>query len=395
MRIVELTETLTAGGAETFVVRLSNALVQAGHQVLLAVMVPNIHPAVAAAIDPRVQIELVPPRGWRWWWRAEKAMRLAGMRLRPQHARQRRWLSRLVEEFRPSVIHSHLLKADLLAMDVRKSRPSIGHMLTVHGDYPMFLEGKSDPFLLDLERHVSEVARSASAIVGVAEPHLTLFRERFGVELDRLHLIYNGLEQPASDGPSRADLGLPETAFIFGMVARGIEGKGWRPAIEAFRCLDRRDAVLVLVGEGPFLDTLKAEGQADNVIFAGFAARPVDWIRHFNVGLMPSQIPHESLPTVIIEYLACGKPVIATNVGEVTAMIRAPDGSLAGQLVPQRSVEALAKAMRQVLEDTALRTRQSVTARAAFAKFAMVACLERYERLLTYVSSNSSSNARH
>jgi glycosyltransferase involved in cell wall biosynthesis len=395
VRIVELTETLAAGGAETFVVRLSNALARAGHEVVLAVMLPHVHPAVAAAIDPRVRIEMAPERRWRWWWRAEKVLRMVFMRLRPQHERQRRWLTGLMAGIRPDIIHSHLLKADLLAMDVRKEVPGASHVLTVHGDYPMFLERKSDPFLLDVERHVTAMARSADAIVGVAEPHLALFSERFSVEDDRLHLIYNGLEEPSTDAPSRAELGMPTDCFLFGMVARGIEAKGWRQAVEAFSSLQRQDAALMLVGEGPFLDQLKAEAHPPNIIFAGFAPRPTDWIRHFDCGLMPSQIPHESLPTVIIEYLACGKPVIATDVGEVAAMLRAPDGTMAGSLVPQHSVESLADAMRFLLDDHEMRERQANNARYAFGKFAMGTCLAAYERLFGEVTSKSSINTRH
>jgi glycosyltransferase involved in cell wall biosynthesis len=397
MRIVQLTETLHAGGAETFVVRLSNALAEAGHEVTLAVALPVIHPAVRDALDPRVAIVVLPLPRWRWWSKAESALRRAGLTFRPLHRRQTSWLKGLIRTVRPDAIHSHLLKADLIAMEAKGAAPGARHVVTVHGDYPMYLAGEADPFLRDAEKHMRMVAAGADGIVGVAAGHLALFRDRLGSDAGRLHLVYNGYPELPASMAGRKELGLPEGKFLFGMVARGIESKGWGEAIAAFRELGRDDAALVLVGEGPFLDGLRAGNAGPATMFTGFSARPLDMIRHFDVGLLPSNFGAESLPTVIIEYLLCGKPVIASDVGEIAAMLAAPDGGAAGEVIPLQNgrvpVDVLAESMRRMLDAAEHRAALAANARPAFAKFAMDECVRRYVDL--YAGASSSNKARH
>ena len=118
------------------------------------------------------------------------------------------------------------------------------------------------------------------------------------------------------------------------MASRGVKLKGWAKAIEAFGRLAPGTAELVLVGEGAHLNELRARPVPRGVRFAGFSDNPVDQIADSDVCLLPSEFPHESLPTAVMEYLCCGKPVIATDVGEIGAMIRTPDGQYAGILLP-------------------------------------------------------------
>lgn len=394
MRILQLTETLHAGGAETFVVRLSNALAAAGHEVTVAIAVPIVNAAVRGALDPEVAVEILPLPKWRWWSKAESGFRKAGIRFRPLQWRQRRWLERLIGEHRPDVIHSHLFKVDLLATAIRRKFPGLGHVLTVHGDYPMYLDGSADPFMLDAKALMRTVAKQADAIVAVAATNLRLFRDVLGADEDRLHLIYNGYPAPSERARTRAQLGLPEGKFVFGMVGRGIEGKGWREAIAAFELLNHPDAALVLVGEGPALERLQGEVVNPSVHFAGFAANPIDFVSQVDVGLLPSRA--EALPTAIIEYLACGKPVIATDVGEVAAMLSTSSGERAGMVLDVSAgdlVGDLAEAMRVMIDDSGRRALFAERARAAFAKFDMGRCVEHYEAL--FRPSNSANRDRH
>ena len=148
---------------------------------------------------------------------------------------------------------------------------------------------------------------------------------------------------------------------------------------------------------GPYLDSLRREPVPDGVTFAGFSPDPVEWIERFDVGLLPTEFPHESLPTVVMEYLFCGKPVIATDVGEIGEMLRAPGGGLAGTLLDfdddQISTNQLAAAMQAYLDDPALRRRHAALAPAAFAKFDMGQCAAAYARLYAEVAGGSPSNS--
>ena len=401
MRILFATETLTAGGAETFVIRLANALA-VDHDVTIAVLHGEmVNPALIAKVDARVRVERLRLPAKRWLFKADSVARRLHVDWSINRRIQHHWLSRIVKRWSPDIIHSHLLKADRTASDIRASCPRLRHVITLHGDYAPFLNRQSDPQTLKLESRMARIVDNADAITAICREQVDLVSRRFPEAVAKTSLIYNGYAPwNAERQPRPAD---SSGALVFGMVSRGVERKGWAKAIAAFVTLPPGAARLVLVGEGPFLDKLRREPIPDGVQFVGFSPDPVDWIEGFNVGLLPSEFPHESLPTVVMEYLFCGKPVIATRVGEIGEMLQTPDGGLAGTLLDfnddQISTAQLAAAMRAYLDDPTLRDRHAALAPAAFAKFDMAKCAAAYARLYAEIvrgtPSNSSPSASH
>jgi glycosyltransferase involved in cell wall biosynthesis len=179
----------------------------------------------------------------------------------------------------------------------------------------------------------------------------------------------------------------PFEGVTFGMVARGVADKGWREAIEAahkVKALNQKPMRLVLVGDGPCIQELRREVNEPWIIFAGQQNEPERWVRGFDVGLLPTCLPEESLPNSIIEYLACGKPVIATDIGGIPRMIET-----AGLCLPLASngradVKELAAAMEQMMDRT-FRTAFSAGIESAFAPYSMERCLSAYEALFAYM----------
>ena len=112
MRILLLTETLTAGGAEKFVVRLANALAP-DHQVTVAVMHgERVQPAVAAELDDRVRLDKLLLPAKRLLFKADSALRLAGIDLPIIHHVQKRWLRRIIERDRPQIVFAVVFSRD-------------------------------------------------------------------------------------------------------------------------------------------------------------------------------------------------------------------------------------------------------------------------------------------
>ena len=401
MRILLVTETLTAGGAETFVIRLANALA-ADHAVTLAVLHGEmVNPAIVAKVAAGVRVEQLRLPAKRWLFKADTVLRRLGVDWSINRRIQHRWLSKIVKRWSPDVIHSHLLKADRMASEIRAARPGLRHVITLHGDYAPFLHGQSDPQMLKLELQMAAIVEGADAIAAICREQVEFVTRQFPAAVAKTLLIYNGYAPWNVERQPRPADGAG--AIVFGMVSRGVERKGWAKAIAAFGTLPPDAAKLVLVGDGPFLDKLRQEPIPDGVQFAGFSPDPVEWIERFDVGLLPTEFPHESLPTVVMEYLFCGKAVIATDVGEIGEMLRAPGGALAGTLLDfdgdQISADQLAAAMQAYLDDPALRRRHAALAPAAFAKFDMGKCAAAYARLYAEVaggdSSNSSISASH
>ena len=400
MRILLVTETLTAGGAETFVVRLANALAP-DHEVRIAVLHDElVNEAIVAKVHSGVRVERLRLPVKRWLFRIDSLARRLGLDWSINRWAQHHWLSKIVKHWPPDVIHSHLLKADRAATDICASHRGLRHIITLHGDYVPFLSGQADPQMLKLEPQMARIIDRADAVAAICRNQVEFVSRRYPDAVAKTSLIYNGY---APWRAKRLIQPVNGSALVFGMVSRGVERKGWAKAIAAFAMLPPGSARLVLVGEGPFLDHLQRQPQLLGVEFAGFSPDPVDKIETFDVGLLPSKFPNESLPTVIMEYLFCGKPAIATNVGEIREMLRTPDGELAGTLLDfdgnQISTDQLAAAMQTYFDDPALRRRHAALAPAAFAKFEMGKCASAYAQLYAELVAGapikSSTSASH
>ncbi len=387
MKVMLLTETLSVGGAETFVVRLANALAGQMDVILVTMHGEMVHPAVRHKLSGHVACEEIRLPLKAMLWKAASLVRKLGIDWSPVDQLIAAKVRKLVERERPQVIHSHLFHADVCASKAARSasRPPV-HVMTVHGDYEAYASGEADPQTRSFAPKFARTVEHAGAIVCVAKDQFAFFAERFPGARPKLHLIHNGYDpEVTGTGEDSAAIPLPVGKFLFGMLSRGVEKKGWEQAIEAFGKLGRSDAALILVGEGPALNRLRLQHQSEGIVFAGFSAHPLDLVRKFDACLLPTAFAHESLPTAIIEYLACGKPVIATEVGEVRTMLTSPDGRLGGLLLDLDgeavSADQLASNMRLLLDDPDLRARLASDAAASFDKFRMDRCTSAYEAL--------------
>jgi glycosyltransferase involved in cell wall biosynthesis len=128
--------------------------------------------------------------------------------------------------------------------------------------------------------------------------------------------------------------------------------KGLETLIDAIpQVLDRHPrARLVIVGEGPELEALRARTCARNVAhavsFLGPTEEPLSALRGMEVFVHPSWA--ESFPYVILEAMSLGRPIVASDVGGVREAIL--DGE-SGLLVPARDAPALAGALNDLLDD--------------------------------------------
>lgn len=188
----------------------------------------------------------------------------------------------------------------------------------------------------------------------------------------------------------------PFDGITFGMVARGVADKGWRELITAARRVhaeSEKPIRLVLVGDGPCIQELRLEINEPWIIFAGQQNEPERWVRGFDVGLLPTCLPEESLPNSIIEYLACGKPVIATAIGGIPEMI-----GRAGRLVPL-AVDGRADVNRLAAEMLALthsdfRDELAINAADSSSGFGMEQCLRQYEDLFASLCEYNMNRGR-
>jgi glycosyltransferase involved in cell wall biosynthesis len=178
-------------------------------------------------------------------------------------------------------------------------------------------------------------------------------------------------------------------------AGRFVEKKGIPSLIEAMRRLQQegRNQRLVLVGEGPMEDELRRAAAAlRDVEFMGWM--PNDELRRWMRGALALCVPSqraadgdaEGLPTVVIEAMAAGTPVIGSRHAGIGEAIE--DGHT-GFLIPEQDPEALAAALRRLIDQPGLRQQLGENARqAAVARFDMFAQSRRLEeRLLGVIAT--------
>ncbi|MBN9484962.1 MAG: hypothetical protein BGO70_05425 [Bacteroidetes bacterium 43-93] len=387
MNILLATEVIHPGGAETFVLRLSRALQQAGHNVQIFIFYKTgFNEGLYKTFAPDVPLEFaaIPAEGLvskidSLFFKLKIDLSLRSIFIRKS-------LRRKIKEKRIQVIHSHLLKSDTICLAAANDQIPV--VTTIHGDYLQFYTklhaGIAIP-LLNYETRAANNLYRLAHIVCISDKQIRFFKEKFGaITKGKLSKIYNGYDGVPSIVPSslRQSLKIPEDHFVFGMVSRGIAEKGWEPAIEAFIKMQQQDTHLVLVGESDYLDSLKAKYAVhQNIHFIGHSDKPLDWIQMMNAGLLPTTYMSESLPTVIIEYLCCGIPVIASDAGEIANMIQL-NGKQAGIIIPIRnnsvSVDELSNAMKLLATNPVEYDTYRANANYCYTQFDMNKCIEAY-----------------
>jgi glycosyltransferase involved in cell wall biosynthesis len=163
----------------------------------------------------------------------------------------------------------------------------------------------------------------------------------------------------------RRSLNIADDDIVVGTVANFREQKDYPNLLKAAAALVQRGVRfrLLIVGQGPLEASTRAQatelGLDEVAVFTGYRADATAVMSTFDVFALASR--WEGLPVALMEALALGLPVVATNVGGVGEALRTPEDAL---LVPPSDHLALADALQPVIEDSTLRRTLSVAAAA-------------------------------
>jgi glycosyltransferase involved in cell wall biosynthesis/SAM-dependent methyltransferase len=256
----------------------------------------------------------------------------------------------LFEEFGIEVVNSHhwiIQNYTATVADVFAGLKA--HVASLHG---MLEHGNEGTVTADNLRLADG---SVSTWVYTTEKNVRPFIELglYDARSPRFVKLPNGMEPPVIEPLPRVALGIPDDAFVLCCVSRAIPDKGWAEAIEAVaraRSMAGMDIRLLLVGNGPVYDEYCRSGTPPFVSLLGFHHDSVGCYAAADMGLMLTKFKSESFPLTIIDSLFAGKPFIATDVGEIRAMLTTDHG-LAGEVIElvdwevpvERAAEAIAR----------------------------------------------------
>jgi L-malate glycosyltransferase len=145
-----------------------------------------------------------------------------------------------------------------------------------------------------------------------------------------------------------------EGEVVIGTVAGLRAVKNLPRLVRAFAGMRSKNARLVIVGEGPESERIMAEarvrGVADRVLLPGFLADPARYVGRFTIFALSSD--SEQFPISLVEAMAAGLPIVATDVGDIGAMVSADNRPL---IVDPRDEDAFSLALDSLAERPDLR----------------------------------------
>ncbi|SPD75012.1 putative Glycosyl transferase group 1 [uncultured Desulfobacterium sp.] len=186
-----------------------------------------------------------------------------------------------------------------------------------------------------------------------------------GVNRGRIDVIYNGIDiealekkmQEVSGADIRSREGIPEHVSIVGICAnlnRKVKRVDLFLMAAAIVCKYLKDVFFVIIGEGCLKKSLLDLSEHLKIDlktrFVGSQVNPIPFIRMFSVGVISSD--SEGFSNSIMEYMGCGVPVVATDVGGNRELVE--DG-VTGLLVPCGDAEKMAEAIQVFLDQPAFR----------------------------------------
>jgi glycosyltransferase involved in cell wall biosynthesis len=342
-----------AGGLERVVCSLARAQVERGHRAEVA--------AIARDGQADEFIESARSAGL-----AVHVVR-AGPRA---YVAERRSVARLLDRLRPSVLHRHGVRIDILLTGLRA--PQGRTVTTAHGRTGG-----------DLKMRLYERVQDASfswvdSVVAVSQPLAAQLVAR-GVSPHRVRCIPNawaGAPQPFLDRTTaRARLGIDDGRFVVGWVGRMSREKGADVFVAALERLADTPLAVSFIGDGPDRHLLEERSRAlpHHVRWHGLLPSAAPLFPAFDALVLSSRT--EGTPIVLFEAMAAGVPVIASRVGGVPDVVSDREATL----VTPDDDAALASAIRLVRETPRLSAERAARARQHLEVHGVEAWVQRYE----------------
>jgi glycosyltransferase involved in cell wall biosynthesis len=274
-----------------------------------------------------------------------------------ERLRERRALARVtevVERLRPAIVHTQLEFSNILG-SIAARRLGLPAIATIHTlDRPRRFSRDSARFRLMgwTLRH------RADRVIAVSESARRHVLTRAGLRRGQTATIHNGIDlsafttdRSAAGAELRESLGIAPETPVLATVAVLRQPKGIDDMLEALPIVGagHPDLVYVVAGDGEHRSALESRarllGVSKSTRFIGRTSDVPAVLAAADAFVLPSHT--EALPTVVIEAMAAGLPVVATSVGGVPELV---DHGVTGILVPAHAPERLADAVARVID---------------------------------------------
>jgi glycosyltransferase involved in cell wall biosynthesis len=323
---------LRGGGAERSVVRLANGVAARGYRVDLVVMQGK--GPFMAEVDGAVRL-----------------VELGSARTAGALPALRRYLN----EVKPAALFSAMTHTNIIAVAAARLASHRARLIVVeHNEFESNRRRKRG--LVRLAYGLVPLAyRLADVVAGVSAGVCEGIGKAARLPASRLMVLHNPILTPQLPVLANEPVDHPwfaEAVPVILAVGRLTRQKNYPLLIEAMSLVvQQRNAKLLILGEGEERDALAtliaAKGLAERVELAGFRQNPFPFMKRCAVYAMSSD--WEGLPTVLVEALALGAPIVSTDCRHGPAEIL--DHGRYGRLTPPGDAASHAQALIQALDD--------------------------------------------
>jgi glycosyltransferase involved in cell wall biosynthesis len=353
--VVQVTWSLSAGGSERYATSLATGLKRDGYQPLVAAFAGG-GPFESVLRNEGIGVTVFEPE--------------------PGISVRKMW--RLYQEFRsarPRVIHTHHFAPLLHSLPgAILSRAKLIH--TEHG----LSTYKASGYRLALR----VMSWFCDAIVVVGDDAARFMSEEVGISRRKLRVIPGGVDLSPCTIPreeARRMLGLPLDELVAVIVARLSPEKNHSMLLRAFvRVQNKLKMRLLIVGDGPARGSIEAEiaslGLQETATLLGVRTDIPQILAASDVFLLSSN--REALPLAVLEGMAAGLPVVATNVGDLPMIVKEGE---TGMLVNPDDECEFANAIFELLIDTNKARELGLRGRKLAEGFSVTAMVGAYESL--------------
>ena len=200
-------------------------------------------------------------------------------------------------------------------------------------------------------RMIRWAAQGAAGLVTVSAA-LAEGLGKLGIERERVSVLRNGVDltlfRPSDRANRRAELGLKGLVLL--SVGNLVPIKGHELTIEALTYLP--EARLLIVGDGPERNSLqklaKSLAVADRISFLGSMPQNALPSIYAAADVLVLASRHEGWPNVLLEAMACGTPVVVSDIPGMSEIVKSP---AVGRLVTERTPRGFAHSVRQIVHE--------------------------------------------
>ncbi|MED3981901.1 glycosyltransferase [Priestia megaterium] len=288
-------------------------------------------------------------------------------------------LQEIVVDFGIDLIHSHHASIDNTIIDILPPELDYSHVVTLHGMYETIQKER-------LVKMLPRLLSRTSKLIYTAEKNLNPFKELNLYNQEKFAKIGNAFYSGKVSPVNLEEIGIPSNAFVICHVSRAIPEKGWEESIETVkeaRLISGQNIHLLLIGDGPEYNRLKTKAP-EFIHFLGFKDNIQDYYAVSDLGYLPSRFRGESFPLVIIACLQNGKPVLASDVGEISMMLQGQNGLAGTTFSLERDhipIKKVAEIMARYATDPLFYQESLNQVTFAAAKFSTQSLLRNYEKV--------------